>query len=388
MDYDLLAALDEAWRRIGPKLANDPTELAARKSRRRLKCFMRPPRAWCLAVRASDRRVTPMYVAMVPDRPVVRDPHTDRIIHREHEVTLDAPTLRWLCRPVAITWPGETVDEIARRIGVGIEAVRRAVKNTSTAELLCPTPPHDRGRREGPLEIRHEKGPSGQLRTILYRHGYFDPSMIPWNRTEDPEWGTMWRFVADHIPPDLSQILVRRPVMRTMNGHHAFRGWNWLCPGCKRLVPRLFYPVIDLVRARFVTPEPDGSPDESAAPQCFACHTCHGVYSFGRLTKNDWNSLVSYLSGGLLYGREVIPPSWYTPRRRRPPRKANRAKGKRRTEVENLLVTTDLSCKRIAAQMGITLGTACGWIAYVYKMNGVHSRQELREKLPTRSLQV
>jgi hypothetical protein len=30
-----------------------------------------------------------------------------------------------------------------------------------------------------------------------------------------------------------------------------------------------------------------------------------------------WNELVAYLSGGLLYGREVARPAWLKPERRR-----------------------------------------------------------------------
>jgi hypothetical protein len=42
----------------------------------------------------------------------------------------------------------------------------------------------------------------------------------------------------------------------------------------------------------------------------FACYRCHRIRSFSRIdAKNSWNELVSYISGGLMYGREVEMPA-------------------------------------------------------------------------------
>jgi hypothetical protein len=54
---DLDSAILTAWARIRPILQSDPDELAARLARRRSQLLLRPPRAWCLAVRATDRRL-------------------------------------------------------------------------------------------------------------------------------------------------------------------------------------------------------------------------------------------------------------------------------------------------------------------------------------------
>lgn len=59
--------LREAWERVGPLVMGDLGELKARLGRRRTGALMAPPRAWCLAVRASDTRIHPYSAAIVPE---------------------------------------------------------------------------------------------------------------------------------------------------------------------------------------------------------------------------------------------------------------------------------------------------------------------------------
>jgi hypothetical protein len=68
--HTLDSAILAAWARVRPILQSDPDELAARLARRRSQLLLRPPRAWCLAVRAADRRLNPLYpsVALHPAR--------------------------------------------------------------------------------------------------------------------------------------------------------------------------------------------------------------------------------------------------------------------------------------------------------------------------------
>src|SRR5437867_3468914 len=56
---DLDEAILNAWQKLRPRILSDPHELARRLSRRRNSLLSRPPRAWCLAIRASDHRITP-----------------------------------------------------------------------------------------------------------------------------------------------------------------------------------------------------------------------------------------------------------------------------------------------------------------------------------------
>src|SRR5947207_12729928 len=103
---DVSAAILDAWAEIGRRLKSDPLELAKRLARRRMKTLRRPLRAWCLAVRASDTRITPMSAAIVPEDAAYPG-HPE--LYREHEVTLNAQLLRKLCRPVELSPYGHTV---------------------------------------------------------------------------------------------------------------------------------------------------------------------------------------------------------------------------------------------------------------------------------------
>src|SRR4051794_11191216 len=91
------------WDRIRPHLVNDPSEYCRRLSR--LRALDHPPRAWCLAVRASDTRLD-RYCCAIPDS------------SRSHELILDKPALWTLCSPVKLDSPGEPIAEVAAKLGV------------------------------------------------------------------------------------------------------------------------------------------------------------------------------------------------------------------------------------------------------------------------------
>src|SRR2546423_13650399 len=64
---DVARLVLEAWEKLGPKIMQDPDELAKRLARRRLNILTRPIRPWCLALRASDTRITPAHWVIVPE---------------------------------------------------------------------------------------------------------------------------------------------------------------------------------------------------------------------------------------------------------------------------------------------------------------------------------
>src|SRR5438105_3972856 len=103
LDDNLLAA----WNRIRPKLLSDPTELSRRLARRRTPTLQRPPRAMCLAVRASDTRINPASAIIVPEHAVQLNSLDHAYQYERHEVTLDEQLLHLLCRPVYIDPPGD-----------------------------------------------------------------------------------------------------------------------------------------------------------------------------------------------------------------------------------------------------------------------------------------
>src|SRR4051794_27030220 len=105
---DLEQNLLTAWHKIRPTLLANPTELAKRLARQKSISLLRPPRAWCLALRASDSRLGPS----------VNSPR--------QTIPLNAPLLRELCSPIRIESPGELHDEIARSLGTTPVGLRNA----------------------------------------------------------------------------------------------------------------------------------------------------------------------------------------------------------------------------------------------------------------------
>lgn len=109
-----------AWARVKPRLDSHPDELRVRLARRRSERLRHPLREWCIAVRANDRRITAMRAAIVPE---------DAPEHHEaHDVTLDQRLLMGLHHPVEADFPHSTIPEMAERMGVIDDAVRRAVR--------------------------------------------------------------------------------------------------------------------------------------------------------------------------------------------------------------------------------------------------------------------
>src|SRR5438445_11577186 len=108
---DMDRALFEAFSEVWPRLLKDPDELRARLARRRSSEMSRSPRAWCMAVRASDRRIEPYQTAAIIQY------FRDREVERE-EVRLDAAVVRSGCARVEVLWAGGRVRAWWRTMGV------------------------------------------------------------------------------------------------------------------------------------------------------------------------------------------------------------------------------------------------------------------------------
>src|SRR5690242_14749901 len=98
---ELESAILAAWKRVHPQLEKFPAMLAKRLGRRAKPTLTRPPRAWCLAIRASDHRIPTGC-----DEP------------REHQVTLTAKKLDELATPVHLS--REYLDEAAKKLGTSV----------------------------------------------------------------------------------------------------------------------------------------------------------------------------------------------------------------------------------------------------------------------------
>src|SRR5687767_3732236 len=202
--YDLDVALKEAAGRFREKVRRDPGELWKRLERRKRGMLSRPLRAWCLAVRAGDRRINGNWAIVTPGYAVE---------HRlEHEVVLDARLLRKVCRPVRIPFPGLPAREVAEMLGCYEPVVMYAVKR-------------------GALDVKRVKnldGVKGWV-PVVYAERYLDPASANMHRMADPLWGTTARFLSDRVPEEVEQTVKRVPYRLG-----RFEGWKWVCPGCKR----------------------------------------------------------------------------------------------------------------------------------------------------------
>lgn len=307
LDCNLLAA----WHEVREKLSNDRAALGRRYERGLRKALRRPPRAWCVALRASDTRI---------ESSAFIEPHLVEE-RREHRLLMFGDLVRHLCRPVRIDWPGVTYDEAAVRLGID------------------PKTMYD-WMRKGWVESRRERVPGRRgmpTRYVWTPGGGGLDVCVPQGR--GAAWGTLWQSLWEKVPSDFEQVLRRVPRLRANRRHTfgQFVGWDWECPGriaadgaelgcgraCKKLIAPL--PVWTIDRALGTPAAARLVAESSPVRSRFACARCWNVQhpptpgSYGAPgtpgssggsggTDAAWNQLVSYLSGGLLYGREVARP--------------------------------------------------------------------------------
>src|SRR5438128_576000 len=139
--HELDGAILEAWGKVRERLEKEPGELARRLERRRRGVMTRPPQAWCLAVKASDRRIN-LETAIISPVDALRRAgacsgqalrgRQECPPHREgplpHRVTLDARLVRSLVGPVATDWPYSEQERLAKKLGVHYNTLNHAVK--------------------------------------------------------------------------------------------------------------------------------------------------------------------------------------------------------------------------------------------------------------------
>ena len=110
----------EAARRVLPGLSAE--EIRERLRRRKTRAFRRPPRAWCVAVRASDTRINAhssnsRQAAIVPQDAMDAScaEHPGKVL--AHTVVMDKRLLARLSAPVDVEY-GTTIRELAKAVGV------------------------------------------------------------------------------------------------------------------------------------------------------------------------------------------------------------------------------------------------------------------------------
>lgn len=368
LDRNLLAA----WDRVFAMCRGDPAEARRRYARVLPGAVLdRPHRAWCVALRASDTRLMDAGYGVLGSEPA-----TSAVRARAaHEVVLEGGMIRELGGPVWLRYPGVPLTEAAALLGRDYAGLRGwlpvgAGRSRVERARLAATGDSVDGRLKGatfsspgyPLKVRYEppacRGRRGRETPVVWSDGPLDPGG---HRGKPPArwWGTLWQSLAEGIPHEFEQVLERVPKYLPCLGEMRFRGWLWRCPGlepgrvgpadapadapadvpagCGRLVPKLYAPLPVWTVGRHLGLEEGlaveglagrwypGVMDRWAGRRRLACRHCWRVRDSGAAERHGWNELVSHLSGGLLYGREVEKPAGFEYERRRAFRRRGKA---------------------------------------------------------------
>src|SRR2546422_985271 len=84
----------DAWLRVRKQILSDPQELQRRLARRRMRGLTRPPRAWCICIRASDRRITAAHWVITPEDAMDLDCGEHPYEPIEHAVLIQTHAIR------------------------------------------------------------------------------------------------------------------------------------------------------------------------------------------------------------------------------------------------------------------------------------------------------
>jgi hypothetical protein len=219
-----------------------------------------------------------------------------------------------------------------------------------------------------PLGVRYVPGTAlgrhfGMETPVVWSDGALDPGASK-GRPPARWWGTLWRSLAENIPCEFEQVVERVPrwlpygSRKRREGEDRaqdmrFRGWQWRCPGlleehgagvriedraeadlsaldppprssssaCGRLVRTLYAPLPVWTVGRYLDLQEGlnveglsgqwypGVMDRWAGRRSLACERCWKLQRTSFAGYRGWNELVTHLSGGLLYGREVEQPA-------------------------------------------------------------------------------
>lgn len=390
MSNDLPSIIAHIWEsKVLPKLLADPDELQVRLARRRAGMMRRPPRAWCVALRAADQRINPMTAACVPED-VAHSPtfvKNQDYSPEQHEVTITAKLVRELVRPIKLEGRLEMHD-LCERLGFSHTSIKGMAKRGVFRVHKIPGLGGKRGR---PVPL-------------YYTEKLLDPCCGRGREMPDPIWGTTWRYLADHVPDDLEQTLVRVPHFVPTTSRSCFMGWHWVCPGCRRRVRLVCYPLgkvhgvelflneRDARRAEEERERAQEDPavreyaqnrrnevDEVAEPlKGFACASCHHVMTDTGGSRDAWNKIVSHLSGGLVYGHEVPKPEGYELKRRRAYRPLLRREPSKQREMILRDILAGLSYRQITRKQLIAQRTVSMQAREIYRQHGVNGPRQLR----------
>ncbi len=286
---DIDRALADAWHR-----ATIDADEAQRRRRRYLgPTYQRPVRSWALVLRAHDRRLP---TGELVNYEQFDDDGPDCAVSR---ITLTGELVRTLCGPITIPWPGVTINAAAKRFGVNRSTIHNWAKKGRIVMDVYPKRGGKKNRcSEKRVWTRSPLDPAGDV--------YAGP------------WGTIRQYIAQRVPRDFQQSLLRthRYLRTTVM---AFMR----CPKCAKWMKNLYWPqpIWTLEMAMGMASRGqgiEGSREELYRRYAdgFVCRECAGfVYeSVERRSRpaagyrvDCWDRFVRRVSGGVLGGDDVGP---------------------------------------------------------------------------------
>jgi hypothetical protein len=265
---------------------------------------------------------------------------------------------------------------LAARVPEGVEqTIKRVPCYYDRGSYLVPDEENPKSEARNPKQIRNPKSVIQNPKSLLLPTPGPD---LAWYKWKDGQYlGYDWRnpraaagFERHERRKQRDRARKRvRPRRRGGSGSLEFRGWRWICPRCRDAARVMYLPLrpralvglneisnVEIRNANEERRNPQSKIRSSAelaevnpnSPEGFACHRCHRVLNYSVRGLLAWNALVAYLSGGLLYGREVDRPAWLTSahKRENPGRAAARA-----ARIAELL-ERHWSPRRIAQELG------------------------------------
>ncbi len=266
-----------------------------------------------------------------------------------HEIVLDGATLRALGGPVWLPYPGLPLREAAKLLGRSEATVSRwlPVKVGKTvAQKQAVAEQRGGGRRRWATytdpatgwgvryEPCHAAGRGAGMEVpVVWHDGPLDPGAAR-GRPPSRWWGGLWMSLAGRIPETFEQVLYREPWFQDYKTGPRFRRWYWVCPGlagggCGRRVSKVYAPLPVWTVGRALGIEQGleveglagewlpGVMDRWAGRRSLACDRCWKIMRSTYTNSTGWNQCVSYLTGGLLYGREAEKPDGFAYERKR-----------------------------------------------------------------------
>ena len=176
--------------------------------------------------------------------------------------------------------------------------------------------------------------------------------------------------------------LTRRPAPSSSQGSLHFNGFHWLCPACGKSCRTIYLPVDPINLLKRSQPKLANVVDiqKPKFAGTFACWKCHRVRVYSAIDRGSWNHLISYLTAGLLYGREVPRPAAYIPQRKRAYAPQHNRKSPRRDQVLRRLLN-GWTFRQIATDLKIRLSAVDNHLTALFRQHGVPNRHALAQKL-------